>query len=479
MKQLRRLWTKIINIGVDISESAIIVSKIRSSNIITAIYQFVYFFNLLAALLYYHRLPYYSLLAIAGLNLVYFLNHHRCNLSSRLILIFFPYLIHIHEQALWAGKTGAIDFTMGQDEIVMLIAVFILFDTAEFRSLIFIVSLYFALSVLFPFYYQFLPMVGDKKLEFQWPLVITTCYNFLLCGLTIYSLSLQLIKAQKKSETLLERSLRKNKLLEKSQNEVITKNEEIFNANFELDKFLYSASHDLRSPVVTIRGIVNLVRIDKTGNNERYYEMIEACVEKLDKVIRRIIDHAQVTRKNIEVKPVNLEDAINKYRRLFPELQILVYNRSEHCQFYCDESFIHILMENMISNAHSFRNFNHQISHLMIEISCTYETCNFVFIDNGIGIPANRIDKIFNMFYRAHDFSVGSGLGLYIVKSLVHRLGGRISVESKEFAGTTFQIMVPNLFLPELDQSQLQTDLVLSVNSERSKRVVNELFPAM
>ena len=67
------------------------------------------------------------------------------------------------------------------------------------------------------------------------------------------------------------------------------------------------------------------------------------------------------------------------------------------------------------------------------------------FSDNGIGIDNEHLDRIFEMFYRANDQKVGSGLGLYIVKESVERLGGRVEVESEAGIGTRFKIKLPNL----------------------------------
>ena len=72
---------------------------------------------------------------------------------------------------------------------------------------------------------------------------------------------------------------------------------------------------------------------------------------------------------------------------------------------------------------------------------------NIIVKDNGIGIDRKNIGKIFDMFYRVSETSIGSGLGLYIVKETVDKLSGKINVESEKGVGTTFQLNIPNLLL--------------------------------
>jgi signal transduction histidine kinase len=80
----------------------------------------------------------------------------------------------------------------------------------------------------------------------------------------------------------------------------------------------------------------------------------------------------------------------------------------------------------------------------MITITIEQEVAIISFRDNGIGITKQNISKIFDMFYRASEQSGGSGLGLYIVKNAVEKLGGRVSVGSEPGSYTIFEIVLPN-----------------------------------
>ena len=81
---------------------------------------------------------------------------------------------------------------------------------------------------------------------------------------------------------------------------------------------------------------------------------------------------------------------------------------------------------------------------MRIEVSSDAQHTHITFADNGIGIEKDNLPKIFDMFYRATEQSNGSGIGLYIVKNTIEKLGGSIAVESEVGTGTTFTIILPN-----------------------------------
>ena len=99
----------------------------------------------------------------------------------------------------------------------------------------------------------------------------------------------------------------------------------------------------------------------------------------------------------------------------------------------------------MISNAIRFIDENKQKNYLKINIQVSKESATIVFNDNGIGIGDEHRERIFEMFYRANDQKVGSGLGLYIVKESLDKLGGEIDVHSELGIGTIFSITIPNM----------------------------------
>src|SRR5687768_1529043 len=116
----------------------------------------------------------------------------------------------------------------------------------------------------------------------------------------------------------------------------------------------------------------------------------------------------------------------------------------EGIDFYSDPWRISEILRNLISNAIKYRKLNVPDAEINIKILVDHLRADISFADNGIGIDEKNLAKIFEMFYRATEQSDGSGIGLYIVKNAVEKLGGQISVASRPEQGTRFSIILPN-----------------------------------
>lgn len=113
--------------------------------------------------------------------------------------------------------------------------------------------------------------------------------------------------------------------------------------------------------------------------------------------------------------------------------------------FHSDQWRVKEIFRNLISNAIKYRNKENDCVIISIDIKVDPNNATIVFSDNGIGIDEDKVDNIFEMFYRASETSTGSGLGLYIVKNAIEKLNGSIAVESSSQLGTTFKIKLPNV----------------------------------
>lgn len=255
--------------------------------------------------------------------------------------------------------------------------------------------------------------------------------NGSVTGLTVYGRD---ITNQTRTEGLL-----------KQQNEELTK------INSELDRFVYSASHDLRAPLMSVKGLLNMIQLDPEKSNTPYYlEMIEKSIDKLDHFISDIINYSRNSRMDVIPKEIDFHELLQasidslKFMDGAEEVESM---RDIHIDapFYSDYSRLLIVFNNIISNAVRYRDKRKEHSYLKITVQTTAEKARICFSDNGVGIAEEYIDKIFKMFFRANADSCGSGLGLYIVKSAVEKLEGTITVESKLGEGTTFTIEIPNL----------------------------------
>jgi PAS domain S-box-containing protein len=225
--------------------------------------------------------------------------------------------------------------------------------------------------------------------------------------------------------------------------------EELKIRNTELDNFVYKVSHDLRAPLSSVRGLVNLAGLPDNNDNLRdYLSIIGVKVEQLDHFITDVLSHSKNLKLDVKIEPIPLEQLIDQ---TFTELSYLKgaeeIQRSVRIQgetLYSDRWRLGEILRNLISNAIKYRNFSRPDPQVNIQIVIESCRAKISFEDNGIGISEDNLEKIFNMFYRASEQSDGSGLGLYIVKNAVDKLSGTVEVTSKEGEFTNFTIHLPN-----------------------------------
>lgn len=221
--------------------------------------------------------------------------------------------------------------------------------------------------------------------------------------------------------------------------------------NSELDGFVYSASHDLRSPLASLLGLINLGRSD-TQNIELYLDKMEKSVKRLDDFIAEIIDFSSNERKEVVCDQLEFEPIVDN---IIEELSFLDSNErvrkniniQQSCIFQTDKRRMAIIFRNLISNALKYYDDSKENPFLKIEIRSNSKSAHIIIEDNGIGISKNEQEEVFKMFYRATERSTGSGLGLYIVLETVEKLGGVITMSSERYKGTKFDIIIPFLNL--------------------------------
>jgi PAS domain S-box-containing protein len=225
--------------------------------------------------------------------------------------------------------------------------------------------------------------------------------------------------------------------------------EELKIRNTELDNFVYKVSHDLRAPLSSVLGLVNLARLPgNTDNPMDYIDIIGEKVAALDHFIGDVLSHSKNLKMDVNIDKVDLTKIIDQ---TFMDLSYLEGAKNmkrcvkvEGIEFYSDHWRISEIFRNLISNAIKYRQLISDNPEVTIKIHVDHLRADISFADNGIGIDDKNLNRIFDMFYRATEQSDGSGIGLYIVKNAVEKLGGQISVASKIDQGTRFSIILPN-----------------------------------
>ncbi|MBL7843006.1 MAG: HAMP domain-containing histidine kinase [Cyclobacteriaceae bacterium] len=225
-------------------------------------------------------------------------------------------------------------------------------------------------------------------------------------------------------------------------------NVELKKINTELDRFVYSASHDLRAPLVSIQGLSKLAMEEaQNETDKKYFSLINDRVVRLDDFIRDIIEYSRNARTEQKLESFALEPMISEIIENLKYIQgadkIAFQVECIVSEVYTDKNRFKVVLSNIIANAIKYHNLRREDPHVKISAAVENQKLNLSIADNGVGIPKDSLTKIFDMFYRASDRAGGSGLGLYIVKEMVEKLEGTISVESEFGEGTTFSVTIP------------------------------------
>jgi signal transduction histidine kinase len=231
------------------------------------------------------------------------------------------------------------------------------------------------------------------------------------------------------------------------------RNKQLQKLNKEQDHFLYSTAHDLRSPLTSLSGLVNLMRIEnKNPDLVHYFDKMDKSIIRQEDFIEQIASFSKNKILKINPEPLDLHQMVNETfeHHLYMagadriRKEIILFNE-KNLNFYSDYNRVLILLNNLISNGIRYADQTKPKSFIRAEIIIRKTEATLKFIDNGIGISADHLDNIFDMFYRAHDDSKGTGLGLFILQKTIRKMNGTVKVESVFGEGTVFTLTIPNL----------------------------------
>lgn len=229
---------------------------------------------------------------------------------------------------------------------------------------------------------------------------------------------------------------------------LIKKNEELTKINQDLDLFVYTASHDLRSPISNLEGLLRLITAHKTYQDKELkplFDMMVKSVEKLKKTIQELLEIGKIQ------KSVQDEDQVNTLKDLIEEvtfsLKDLIVDNKANIEIDVDSCSdikfstknLRSILYNLISNSIKYSSPERN-PEILIKTTMSDKYCVLIVKDNGLGIKKENQDKIFTKYKRLHDHVEGTGLGLYMVKRIVENAGGKIEVESELGKGSTFKI---------------------------------------
>jgi signal transduction histidine kinase len=238
-------------------------------------------------------------------------------------------------------------------------------------------------------------------------------------------------------------------MVRKASEEIFDKNRELNKLNLELDGLVYSVTHDIRSPLHAVLGLIDVIEREEQLNTqtEEYVSLIRSSIRRLDETINLIFDYSKNARTEIQSSEIDLEELIKKsYNHNIKEQKNkirLIVNKNTPFKFFSDPQRVLIILNSLISNALMFSRADVD-AFVEINFRVDKDYCEIEILDNGEGIHEKHYDLIFEMFYRGSKKSIGSGLGLFICKEAVEKLKGSLTFTSYPNEGSNFIVKLPN-----------------------------------
>ncbi len=219
----------------------------------------------------------------------------------------------------------------------------------------------------------------------------------------------------------------------------------LIDANQELDTFLYRASHDLRSPLSSIIGLCNIA-LHLT--QEELVEKVKFTTKGMDHLLRKLKMISEINRPT-DYSSFSLLNAIERVKYRFKleiennQIQFKV-SCPENIVFYTYPDLIEIILSNLIENALFYSKMgDHQRALVEFKANVKADQVEFSVYDNGVGVDSAIRPKLFDMFFKGNEKSLGNGLGLYIVQKSVQALRGKITMDSEQGSYTKFIVRLP------------------------------------
>lgn len=246
---------------------------------------------------------------------------------------------------------------------------------------------------------------------------------------------------------------RQSKKIRREQEEVLKKqNAELIKINKELDSFVYNISHNLRSPLASVIGLINVAQLDRNKDPEvidKYFGMIKKSTLRLDDTLKEILDFSENLRTDLQISKIDLnqlfDESVSRVRNIKDSDKIeRQFTFPSDTEFYSDYYRLTVILSYIISNSTKYRDEKKENQLVRVSASISETQATFSIWDNGVGIQSDRLPNVFDMFVRSNESSDGAGLGLYVVKDVIEKLNGTITIDSSYEEWTQVDVAIPN-----------------------------------
>jgi PAS domain S-box-containing protein len=224
---------------------------------------------------------------------------------------------------------------------------------------------------------------------------------------------------------------------------------ELIKSNEQLDQVIYKTTHDLKAPIRSAMGLINLAEKAPDQEKNIYLGLIKKSLLRLDSFIEEMNHFFRNEKLALQREKINivelLKDEVSNLLSHSVDQKIDVrFDIAGSTEFYSDAIRVRTIVTNILSNAIKYSDAGKPEPFIKISVLVKEEFCDIRISDNGIGIETQYLKSIFDLFFRATNHSSGTGLGLFIVKDTVEKLNGVIEVDSIPGEGTAFMIRIPN-----------------------------------
>lgn len=218
---------------------------------------------------------------------------------------------------------------------------------------------------------------------------------------------------------------------------------ELNERNSQLDSLIYQTAHEVRGPIKSILGVAQVGMMEyKDQKLQEYFKHVSHNAQKMDSSITSLVHLSKINNQEFEKNRIDFYILVNEVlgemeQKHVPFLKVNLKIQPD-LYMYGDLPVIRSILIQLIEFSIGFKDNTKKDNHLRIEIYAVKEYIYMILEDNGRGIPESRKDKIFDMYYKGTTKDKSVGIGLYLVKNAVEKLGGAISFISKEGVGTIF-----------------------------------------
>jgi signal transduction histidine kinase len=235
-----------------------------------------------------------------------------------------------------------------------------------------------------------------------------------------------------------------------SESKLLNSNNTLSETNYELESFIYRATHDFRTPLTNIKGLLLAYEFDRSPESAKMYlGMLKDATEMLDNRLLELMEiatnkHKVVTQEKVLLRPF-IKELVNDFSFTVSldkiDMSIEIAN---DITIFSDRTRLKILLRNLLANAVKYRDTTKGKQSVRISVLRDGNAVNISIWDNGVGIPAEILPKVFEMFYRGSSLSSGSGLGLYIAKTISLSLKYDLQITSTEGQWTNVCLSLPS-----------------------------------